>query len=147
MQNVFSGAHKNSPQNKGGFYFSQRECVLQPILWVPPVLGDIVHQQGNEQKDNSTRACGNEGVEIAEAVDLGPSDHGDQGCCTARRVKGFRRKHNYDGKRYCQGSSEPDRAAEELIASHSGKARQDVPSDQISRLCKRTFYRRVHEDR
>lgn len=53
--------------------------LLKPEFGIPACPGNVVHQKGYPEHDQSAQSRGYQGVEISQGVDLRAADHGDEG--------------------------------------------------------------------
>ena len=117
-----------------------------PKLWVSAALGDIVHQECDDQHEDGSGSSRYDCVEIAKIMNLLAPDDGNQCCCPSWRMKGLCEMHDC----YCRGNGnrgrKPHLVAKKLIGGYSDHGRKQMAAYEVARLSQRTLHGPVNKN-
>jgi hypothetical protein len=99
------------------------------------VLGEVVHEHGDDEEDQGSRQDGRENEDVAEPVHLRGPEHSDERDRPGWGVQRMSELQYRDRRRDRQRAGDADMRSKHLVRRHADEGRHQLSDDKVAGLC------------
>ncbi len=113
---------------------------------IASAFADIIKDQGYHKQNHHARKHRAQHIYVTERFDFLAADVGNQGGSASGRMQRFGDLHGHNGEGHSESRCQPDLVRNKLVYRNANNCTDQMPADEVARLCQRTIDNAIDED-